>query len=127
MNVFGKRTVRTFISHVIGKLHLIAEKDFKLAKSAALDAEEGFLREQAGIIAASLTDGAPCPVCGSLSHPSPAQLSEGAPSENDIKRLKSEADKNAQNEGEKAKIDPWKSRDIFCEKVERRKQHAENS
>ena len=29
--------------------------------------------------------------------------------------------------GKKAKIDPWKNRDIFCEKVERRKQDAENS
>ena len=33
----------------------------------------------------------------------------------------------SQDEGKKAKIDPWKNRDIFCEKVERRKQDAENS
>ena len=100
-------------------LYLIAEKDFKLAKSAALDAEEGFLREQAGIIAASLTDGAPCPVCGSLSHPSPAQLSEGAPSENDIKRLKSEADKKSEIRAEKSKAaaETSRERDICADEL----------
>lgn len=35
-----------------------------------------FWDEQAGVIARDLKEGEPCPVCGSLSHPSPAQMSE---------------------------------------------------
>lgn len=36
--------------------------------------EEVFLRSQAGVIAAKLTEGEPCPVCGSRTHPTPAVL-----------------------------------------------------
>lgn len=44
-----------------------------------------FLREQAGILARDLREGMPCPVCGSLSHPSPAVLPKDAPGEADVK------------------------------------------
>lgn len=49
-----------------------------------------FLDEQAGIIATTLTVGHPCPVCGSTEHPMPASLSEGAPTEADVKKAKRE-------------------------------------
>ncbi len=51
-----------------------------------------FVAEQAGILASTLEEGRPCPVCGSTSHPSPAGLSEGAPSEDDLKKAKSDYD-----------------------------------
>ena len=47
-----------------------------------------FLDEQAGIIASNLTDGIPCPVCGSVHHPNLAQLSENAPTEAEVKEAK---------------------------------------
>ncbi len=47
-----------------------------------------YLREQAGIIARTLTPGTPCPVCGSTSHPNPALLSPDAVTQEQVKAAK---------------------------------------
>ena len=52
------------------------------------DKNMAFLREQAGIMASTLAEGMPCPVCGSVHHPSLAVLSESAPTEADVKVAK---------------------------------------
>jgi len=57
----------------------LADEKYKLLK-------EIFLRSQAGIIAGSLLTGKPCPVCGSTDHPSPAKLSDGSVTEEELKR-----------------------------------------
>lgn len=54
---------------------------------------KAFLDEQAGILALSLSEGVPCPVCGSVAHPSPAGLSDCAPTEVQLKKAKETADK----------------------------------
>lgn len=64
-----------------------------------------FLKNQAGILAESLEEGKPCPVCGSLVHPAVACLAENAPSEQETERLKKEkerADSNAKKCAERA-------------------------
>lgn len=46
----------------------------------------------AGILAGHLEDGQPCPVCGSVHHPSPAQLPETSCTEEELKTARSEAE-----------------------------------
>ena len=58
-----------------------AEAEYAKADGLFKRLEAAFLREQAGLLASSLADGEPCPVCGSPEHPSPAGLSVDAPSE----------------------------------------------
>lgn len=62
---------------------------------------KAFLDEQAGVMAAALTPGVPCPVCGSAEHPHPAVLSQKAPTEAEVKKAKKEYEA-AQNAAEKA-------------------------
>ena len=64
-----------------------------------------YLDEQAGIIAETLVDGTPCPVCGSTSHPIKAVKAENAPSKEQLDESKSAyelAQKEAQSASEKA-------------------------
>jgi exonuclease SbcC len=63
-----------------------------------------FLNEQAGIMASMLTDGTPCPVCGSVHHPALAKLSTFAPSEAELKRAKKISDE-AQKRAEKKSLE----------------------
>jgi len=53
--------------------------------------ERAFLREQAGILAASLQEGRPCPVCGSTNHAQPAVPGSEAPSESELRLAKRQA------------------------------------
>lgn len=68
------------------KRRTAAENSIKALKAFS-DGESRFLAAQAGVLAAKLREGEPCPVCGSLHHPKPA-ASGDAPDENDYKRLK---------------------------------------
>ena len=87
------------------------QKEYCLLASAAGTAAEqyhrmnlAFLNEQAGIMARMLTDGEPCPVCGSLHHPNLAQISQSAPSEADLKKAKKLAE-DAQTKAEKKSLE----------------------
>ncbi|MBP3540547.1 MAG: SMC family ATPase [Clostridia bacterium] len=56
------------------------------ADAAYTQAKESYYRSQAGLLAAQLRDGQPCPVCGAVSHPAPAQLSLEAVTREDMER-----------------------------------------
>ena len=50
-----------------------------------------FLNEQAGILAETLKEDTPCPVCGSLTHPHPACKSAQAPTKEDVEEARAYA------------------------------------
>lgn len=51
-----------------------------------------FLRGQASILAANLQEDCPCPVCGAIHHPHPAEQVANMPQKEDIAQRKQEAD-----------------------------------
>jgi exonuclease SbcC len=57
--------------------------------AAYMNAEHLFRLGQAGILAETLTDNTPCPVCGSLHHPQKAQKPANTPGEEEVKQAKS--------------------------------------
>lgn len=52
-----------------------------------------FMSAQAGVLAETLKEGEPCPVCGSLSHPSPAKKHSEVPTEEDVQLAKEKSEK----------------------------------
>lgn len=88
-------TLRSRLSEYEGleeKLTTVQDFYIKAYKKAEKCAEiynaqyKAFLDEQAGILAAVLSEGKPCPVCGSTSHPCAAEKSENAPTEAELKQ-----------------------------------------
>lgn len=61
---------------------------YEEANNRYIKMEKAFFNEQAGIMAAALEEGQPCPVCGSVTHPVPAVAGDDAPTEMQLKKYK---------------------------------------
>ena len=70
------------------------------AQQAYMSADQLYRRDQAGLLARELTPGKPCPVCGSVHHPSPARGVTGAPDKEQLEALATamETARNAYND-----------------------------
>lgn len=91
-------------------------KKLDTAQKAAVKAHEDYLRAdelfralynrfwagQAGIMAASLTEGVPCPVCGSLSHPTPAASATDTPAKSEVDAAEQKSRTARDNDASKA-------------------------
>lgn len=67
-----------------------------------LSLNQAFLDGQAGILAERLEEGRPCPVCGSVSHPHPAQKGAAAPSEKELEAAKTKSGRAQADMAEKS-------------------------
>ncbi len=70
------------------QMYTSAEAKWSMEKEKYNAMEKQFLNQQAGILASTLDDGNPCPVCGSTNHPNPAKMKKEAPSEKELEAAK---------------------------------------
>ena len=87
INEWEKR--RSEYEEAAGLYSVSAEKAGRLAEEYE-QAYRAFLDDRAGVLAEGLKHGEPCPVCGSVEHPSPAVKQAGAPTEQELEKMKSE-------------------------------------
>lgn len=63
------------------------QQAYEKAEADYDEAVKAYEYSMVGIIASKLQEGQPCPVCGSVSHPSPAVLNPSDVTEDDVKKL----------------------------------------
>ena len=69
-----------------------ASLNYQNARTSYEHLNRAFLDDQAGILAQTLQPDCPCPVCGSVDHPSPANTSAKAPTKTQVSTAKKKAD-----------------------------------
>ncbi|MCL2187235.1 MAG: SMC family ATPase [Defluviitaleaceae bacterium] len=90
------------LSKMQGEYEKIAA-DYEVANNSYETIDSAFLAAQAGIMARALVDDEPCPVCGSLTHPSPAEICNQDVTEESRKKAKKVVDTARDKRDEKSK------------------------
>ena len=78
------------------QLYVTAQQGADAAAKEYQEAQRAYNSEIAGVLAAELAAGEPCPVCGSCEHPAPAQKAPGAPSADEVDAYKVASEAAAQ-------------------------------
>lgn len=76
----------------VQKRYKSAAEDMEKKLAYANKLERAFLDGQAGVLAAELKPGEPCPVCGSIEHPDPASFHQEIPGQEEVKRAREEGE-----------------------------------
>ncbi len=79
------------------RLYLEAGTRYRERNGNYLRLNQAYLDEQAGVLASGLTEGSPCPVCGSVHHPAPARISERAPDKAEVETARETAEQARKN------------------------------
>ncbi|HCX64755.1 MAG TPA: hypothetical protein DHN33_06050, partial [Eubacteriaceae bacterium] len=75
-------------SKVLHEAYQVSSRETESKRKRYHDTNERFLAEQAGFLAQRLEADQACPVCGSTDHPNPAQLTQDAPTKEEVEKLK---------------------------------------
>ncbi|OUN20258.1 SMC family ATPase [Pseudoflavonifractor sp. An85] len=78
--------------------------------------QRAFWEEQAGLLAQGLEEGQPCPVCGSIHHPTLAQLSPHAPTEAELKQAKTDWEQ-AQQKAQECSLEAGKRKAAWEQQI----------
>ena len=97
-----------------GEKYAAARDQYAKANAEHQSAERILEDCRAGILALGLQEGAPCPVCGSVHHPSPAALPGRSVTEEEVKNLKAVADQLREKK-DKAMAEAESARSAFEE------------
>lgn len=67
--------------------YLHCEEEERRIKQSFEDSQRAYRHGIAGILASELKEGTPCPVCGAIHHPSPAELEDAQPTKEQVEQL----------------------------------------
>ncbi|MDO4405612.1 MAG: SMC family ATPase [Eubacteriales bacterium] len=81
----GKKTLKQLQDDFTDQKH-----QYDTAEALRKALEDQYLNAQAGVLAETLVDGEPCPVCGSTNHPHCAVLPENTPEKADVDKAKAD-------------------------------------
>lgn len=77
---------------VLQDRYLAADTQAELGEKHAKQLRKAFDHAQAGILAEELAEGSPCPVCGSIHHPTPAVRPQSAPNQVQVEQAEADAE-----------------------------------
>ena len=102
--------------------------EFLLKKERYEDMDQIYRDGIAGVLAESLQEGKPCPVCGSTAHPLPAKITRNVPTEKELEEAKIQAEK-AREEATKCSTEVGATRELLVKMeqdlLEEAKKHLE--